>query len=51
MQLTIRSEVAAGVVRLRAANPSPMTGSGTNTYVLHGPAGVVVIDPGPARAS
>lgn len=49
MQLTIRSEVAAGVVRLRAANPSPMTGSGTNTYVLHGPAGVVVIDPGPAR--
>lgn len=48
MQLTIRSEVAAGVVRLRAANPSPMTGSGTNTYVLHGPAAVVVIDPGPA---
>ena len=48
MQQTIRCDVAAGVVRLRAANPSPMTGSGTNTYVLHGPAGVVVIDPGPA---
>ncbi|MES2433747.1 MAG: MBL fold metallo-hydrolase [Pseudomonadota bacterium] len=25
-----------------------MTGTGTNTYVLHGPDGAVVIDPGPA---
>ncbi len=41
-------QVAAGVWRIRAANPSPMTGTGTNTYVLHGPDGAVVIDPGPA---
>ena len=41
-------QVAAGVWRIRAANPSPMTGTGTNTYVLHGPEGAVVIDPGPA---
>ncbi len=40
--------LAPGVTRLRAANPSPMTGTGTNTYILHGPNGVVVIDPGPA---
>jgi glyoxylase-like metal-dependent hydrolase (beta-lactamase superfamily II) len=33
----------AGVVRVRAANPSPMTLDGTNTYV----AGRWVIDPGP----
>ncbi len=41
-------QVADGVWRIRAANPSPMTGSGTNSYVLHGPEGAVVIDPGPA---
>ena len=42
------TELAPGIVRLRAANPSPMTGSGTNTYVLQGATGCVVIDPGPA---
>lgn len=41
-------QVAAGVWRIRADNPSPMTGSGTNSYVLIGPEGAVVIDPGPA---
>ena len=41
-------QIAAGVWRIRAANPSPMTGTGTNTYVLRGPEGAVVIDPGPA---
>ncbi|WP_426031167.1 MBL fold metallo-hydrolase [Cypionkella sp. TWP1-2-1b2] len=41
-------QVAEGVWRIRAANPSPMTGTGTNSYVLHGPEGAVVIDPGPA---
>jgi glyoxylase-like metal-dependent hydrolase (beta-lactamase superfamily II) len=41
-------EMARGVVRLRADNPGPMTGSGTNSYVLQGPDGAVVIDPGPA---
>ncbi|KKK77072.1 hypothetical protein LCGC14_2857270, partial [marine sediment metagenome] len=34
------------VRRLRAANPSPMTGEGTNTYVV-GRGEVAVIDPGP----
>ena len=31
-----------------APNPSPMTGRGTNTYVLGHDEGVVVVDPGPA---
>lgn len=34
----------AGVARIRASNPSPLTLDGTNTYVL----GRYVIDPGPA---
>lgn len=33
--------------RIRAANPSPLTGTGTNTYIL-GEGSVAVIDPGPA---
>lgn len=35
-----------GVQRLRAANPSPLTGTGTNTYVV-GTDQLAVIDPGP----
>jgi glyoxylase-like metal-dependent hydrolase (beta-lactamase superfamily II) len=38
--------VAEGVVRLTADNPSPMTGPGTNTYLV-GSSELVVIDPGP----
>lgn len=37
----------AGVRRIRAPNPSPMTLDGTNTYVVEGE---WVIDPGPADA-
>jgi glyoxylase-like metal-dependent hydrolase (beta-lactamase superfamily II) len=33
---------------VRADNPGPMTLEGTNSWVLHGTAGVVVVDPGPA---
>ena len=41
------AEVASGVRRLVAPNPSMMTGPGTNTYLLGNDA-VAVIDPGPA---
>src|SRR5699024_3639041 len=33
---------------LRADNPGPMTLTGTNTWLLPGDAGTVVVDPGPA---
>ena len=39
--------LAPDLRRLRAANPSPMTGTGTNSYLL-GQGEVVLIDPGPA---
>ena len=38
------------IVRIRAANPSPMTYGGTNTYIL-GRQDLVIIDPGPDLAS
>lgn len=41
------SHVAPDVLRLRAANPSPLTGTGTNCYLLHGGDGAVLIDAGP----
>ena len=44
------AEPAAGILRLRAANPGPMTGTGTNTYVLFGSDGALLIDPGPDLA-
>jgi glyoxylase-like metal-dependent hydrolase (beta-lactamase superfamily II) len=37
-----------GITRIRAANPSPLTLDGTNTYVV---AGAWVVDPGPADVS
>jgi glyoxylase-like metal-dependent hydrolase (beta-lactamase superfamily II) len=39
-------QVAPEVWRIVAPNPSPLTGPGTNTYVIRND-GVVVIDPGP----
>lgn len=41
------AELAPGIRRLLAPNPSMMTGPGTNTY-LFGTAEIAVIDPGPA---
>ncbi len=35
------------IVCIRASNASPMTLDGTNSYVLFGPDGALVIDPGP----
>lgn len=40
-----------GVSVILAPNPSPMTGPGTNTYLVAGADGCVVIDPGPAIES
>jgi glyoxylase-like metal-dependent hydrolase (beta-lactamase superfamily II) len=40
-------EIASGVCRLLAPNPSMMTGPGTNTYLI-GKEAVAVLDPGPA---
>jgi hydroxyacylglutathione hydrolase len=39
-------ELEPGLMRLRAPNPSPMTGPGTNSYVV-GYDRLVVLDPGP----
>lgn len=38
----------AHVLRIVAPNAGPLTGPGTNTYVLGGETGRIVIDPGPA---
>ncbi len=43
-----RVDVGRGIARILAPNPSPMTGPGTNTYLLGQGADVAVIDPGPA---
>lgn len=43
------AEIAPGVRRIVAPNPSMMTGPGTNTYLL-GEQAVAVIDPGPLIA-
>ncbi|WP_244303501.1 MBL fold metallo-hydrolase [Roseibium sediminis] len=45
----LATEVADGIRRLTANNPSPFTFHGTNTYLV-GQKSVVVIDPGPADA-
>lgn len=41
-------ELGPGVVRVTCDNPSPLTGPGTNTYLLGRGAGRIVVDPGPA---
>ncbi|MEM9642082.1 MAG: MBL fold metallo-hydrolase [Pseudomonadota bacterium] len=42
--------IAAGVRRLTAPNPGPMTATGTQTYIL-GEGDIAVIDPGPASVA
>ena len=42
----VPEEIQPGVVRVVAPNPGPMTGPGTNAYVV-GDDAVVVVDPGP----
>lgn len=46
----VAEEIAPGLRRLVAPNPSPMTYRGTNTYLL-GTRDLAVIDPGPASGS
>lgn len=46
-EMPVFAELAAGVRRIVAPNPSMMTGPGTNTYLL-GRDDVAVLDPGPA---
>lgn len=43
--------VIPGVRRVVAANPSPMTYHGTNTYLIETKDGLVVLDPGPDDAA
>jgi glyoxylase-like metal-dependent hydrolase (beta-lactamase superfamily II) len=43
-------QVMAGVRRVVAPNPGPMTYHGTNTWLVDGPEGATVIDPGPDDA-
>ncbi len=40
-------DLPRGVTRVLAPNPGPMTLEGTNTWVLRGEGGNVVVDPGP----
>src|SRR5215470_10556024 len=40
-------ELAPGVVRIVANNPSPFTFKGTNTYIVGTGGDVALIDPGP----
>ncbi|MHB1598640.1 MAG: MBL fold metallo-hydrolase [Acidimicrobiales bacterium] len=47
--MTGAAEVAPGVRRLTATNPSPMTGEGTQSYLV-GTGDLVVVDPGPDDA-
>lgn len=51
MQAGRVDHVAKDVRRILAPNPSPMTGPGTNGYLLGRGAGVIVVDPGPDDAA
>ena len=44
-------ELAPGIVRIVANNPSPFTYKGTNTYIVGQGRDVMLIDPGPADAA
>ncbi len=43
----VAETVAPGVVRVLAGNPGPLTGAGTNTYLVEQADGLAAIDPGP----
>jgi glyoxylase-like metal-dependent hydrolase (beta-lactamase superfamily II) len=47
----VATEMLPGIRRLVANNPSVMTYLGTNTYIVEGPDGLIVLDPGPREAA
>jgi glyoxylase-like metal-dependent hydrolase (beta-lactamase superfamily II) len=47
----VKQPVLPGISRVVAANPSVMTYHGTNTWLIDGPDGTTVIDPGPDDAA
>jgi glyoxylase-like metal-dependent hydrolase (beta-lactamase superfamily II) len=47
----VKLRVLPGIARIVAANPSVMTYHGTNTWLIDGPDGTTVIDPGPDDAA
>jgi glyoxylase-like metal-dependent hydrolase (beta-lactamase superfamily II) len=47
-QRGVVEQVMPGIRRVVAANPGRMTYHGTNTYLIDGPDGLIVLDPGPA---
>jgi glyoxylase-like metal-dependent hydrolase (beta-lactamase superfamily II) len=47
----VATEIAAGIRRMVAPNPGPMTYHGTNSWLLQEPDGLTVIDPGPDNAA
>lgn len=50
MQAGTAVRVAEGVRRILAPNPSPMTGPGTNSYLIGQGGGLLLLDPGPDDA-
>ncbi|MDZ7905554.1 MAG: MBL fold metallo-hydrolase [Cypionkella sp.] len=44
-------KIANNVLRLRALNPSALTGTGTNSYIILGDQGAVLVDAGPKLPS
>ncbi len=48
--MTCTQPVLPGISRVVAANPSPMTYHGTNTYLIDTTDGLVVLDPGARRS-
>ncbi len=46
-----RLEVVPGIARVVAPNPGKMTYHGTNTYLIDGLEGTIVVDPGPDDAN
>jgi glyoxylase-like metal-dependent hydrolase (beta-lactamase superfamily II) len=47
----VAQQMLPGIRRIVAANPGVMTYHGTNTYLIDGPDGLTVLDPGPDDAA